>query len=214
MVRASGDILIRRVRQERLRQIIDQRFDGVAKDYAAAVGIAPSQLSGYLSNSPSSRSVGEKAARNWEEKLGLDSGSLDDHRLLPAEKQRDLGFVPEALNNRPTSNNQTGIIVDELLRERGFDSESITWFTQPDSSMQARIPRGSLVAIEPRKDILDGNLYLIGLQNGQRVIRQVFHDPDGSFLLQPETPSYPVHKLSGDQVKVIGAVVWYGAFID
>ncbi len=62
-------------RMQNLQRLIDNRFEGRDKLLAQAVDISPSQITQWRTGY---RNMGEKAARNIEDKLGLHQGYLDE----------------------------------------------------------------------------------------------------------------------------------------
>ncbi|BAP80932.1 transcriptional regulator [Pseudomonas sp. MT-1] len=65
------------LRKIRVRQLIEQRFEGIAANFADAVNRTPSYVSRMLASNKHSRGIGEEMARSIEQKLGLDNGWLD-----------------------------------------------------------------------------------------------------------------------------------------
>lgn len=62
------------IRMQNLQRLIDSRFAGRDNQFAQAAGISPSQVTQWRTGY---RNIGEKAARNIEDKLGLPQGHLD-----------------------------------------------------------------------------------------------------------------------------------------
>lgn len=89
---------ISEIRKHRVAQLIDQRFNGVAADFAAAIGRTPSYVSRMLSSNKHSRGIGETMARSIEQALDLEPGSLDrplDAAERPPVKQAELPYELE-----------------------------------------------------------------------------------------------------------------------
>ncbi|WP_175518478.1 LexA family transcriptional regulator [Paracidovorax wautersii] len=63
---------------QNLQHVIDTRYDGRDKHLADAAGISPSQITQWRTGY---RNMGEKAARNIEDKLGLHHGYLDEMNM-------------------------------------------------------------------------------------------------------------------------------------
>ncbi|WP_020409850.1 S24 family peptidase [Hahella ganghwensis] len=201
------------VRRERLKQIVAQMFNGSQKACGDAAGVAPARISNYLSDNPKSQSMGERAARMIEERIGLPEGSLDDANQLPTELQRSIGVLHcSAVRANEAADPEA--IAGWMLQQRGYDLSRIIWFTQPDSSMSARIPKGSIAAAHSGGDVVDGDYYLLKFPSGRRAIRRIFVDPaEGNLVIQPENSQYSSHVFASEKVKVIGQIVWYCTFL-
>ncbi|RON43663.1 XRE family transcriptional regulator [Pseudomonas frederiksbergensis] len=69
---------IKDIRRARVRQIIDRDFGGKDADFAARVDKQPSYISRlFTEKAEHLRNIGEKMARDFEMKCGLEPGSLD-----------------------------------------------------------------------------------------------------------------------------------------
>jgi hypothetical protein len=64
-------------RRSRVRQLIQSRFQGVAAQFAAAIGRSPTQVARWFMAKPHKRDIGEKIARDIEKRLALPRGWLD-----------------------------------------------------------------------------------------------------------------------------------------
>ena len=79
-------------RRAAVRQIIKERFEGRVVDFARAIERSPAQVWQFMN----ARSVGEKLARDIEEKLGLPQGALDGvKRSAPELTADELRLVQE-----------------------------------------------------------------------------------------------------------------------
>ncbi len=89
---------ISEIRKHRVAQLIDQRFNGVAADFAAAISRTPSYVSRMLSSNKHSRGIGETMARWIEQELELEPGFVDrplDAAERPPVKQAELPYELE-----------------------------------------------------------------------------------------------------------------------
>ncbi|MDI2595366.1 XRE family transcriptional regulator [Pseudomonas sp. N3-W] len=69
---------IKDIRRARVRQIIDRDFGGKDADFAARVDKQPSYISRLFTDKAEHlRNIGEKMARDFEKRCGLEPGSLD-----------------------------------------------------------------------------------------------------------------------------------------
>ncbi|MGS1117447.1 hypothetical protein [Castellaniella sp. UC4442_H9] len=77
------------LRRKNLQRLIEKRFDGKQKNFTTSTGIAPSQISQWLSTGDgvSTRNISERSARRLEVRLGLPAGWLDhDHERSAFEQ--------------------------------------------------------------------------------------------------------------------------------
>lgn len=89
---------IKDIRRARVRQIIDRDFGGKDADFAAKVDKQPSYISRLFTDKAEHlRNIGEKMARDFEQKCGLELGSLD--RPL-SEAELSSGTVSDAAQPR------------------------------------------------------------------------------------------------------------------
>lgn len=90
---------IKDIRRARVRQIIDRDFGGKDADFAARVDKQPSYISRLFTDKAEHlRNIGEKMARDFEMKCGLEPGSLD--RPL-SEGELSAISVSSAAKGRP-----------------------------------------------------------------------------------------------------------------
>ncbi len=87
------------IRKIRLRQLIDERFDGIDSAFALAIERSASYVSRVFSENRHSRGVGEKLARHVEQALELEPGYLD--RPLSATEQAAVKPKEASYNLEP-----------------------------------------------------------------------------------------------------------------
>ena len=74
----QGALDVRDVRRANIRRLVLERFEGKRAGFARAVGAREAHINNVFSRLPEHRrNVGEKAARRYEEQLGLPCGWLD-----------------------------------------------------------------------------------------------------------------------------------------
>src|SRR5258708_16331300 len=85
------------IRRKRLRQLIDEDFDGVAAQFARAVGSEPSYINRVLSDNPTHRkNLGEDLARKYEHATGKSRLWLDTPDKLHGPPPNTLFLPPGA----------------------------------------------------------------------------------------------------------------------
>ena len=83
-------------RRENLRYLVDTRFAGVNNRLAEYIGVDSMQISRVFHKKSSRRNVGDKLARQIEEKLELERGWLDaDHAKVDDLMQMIAGLDAE-----------------------------------------------------------------------------------------------------------------------
>lgn len=97
------------IRKSNVRILLKERFGDRQAALAQELGLSQQAVSTWVSESEKSRPMGEKAARNMEEKLNLKRYSLDSETFA-----KDHGFSalqPSRLSNLPTTILSLGDVV-------------------------------------------------------------------------------------------------------
>lgn len=85
------------IRQQRLRQLLDEpRFGGKQSVFAEVIGRSPDYVSRMLSHGKNRKRIGEKLAREIEQKVGKPRGWLDVAESAEECAPPTLGLSPQA----------------------------------------------------------------------------------------------------------------------
>ncbi|MGU9827756.1 S24 family peptidase [Pseudomonas sp. LF242] len=99
---------IKDIRRARVRQIIDRDFGGKDADFAAKVEKQPSYISRLFTDKPEHlRNIGERMARDFEQKCGLEPGHLD-------QPLSDADLASSSVSNAAQSRAQHGIPLKQI----------------------------------------------------------------------------------------------------
>ena len=193
-------------RQQKLKQLIDDQFEGSQADFCRKAELQPAQVSQWLTGY---RNLGEKAARKIELKLGLKLFWLDSK----------LGDNVEGDNFSPTVGLRGSVpliswvqagnwesAIDTLAIGEGeriettYKANKHTYALRVQGdSMESKFPNGCIIIVEPEENPRPGQ-YVIVRQNGDdATFKQLIQDGSTLFL-KPLNPRYPIMELRSDAV--------------
>lgn len=208
-------------RVARMREIIDDRFDGVQADFAKAIGRSPSVVWQYLSGH---RTIGEKFARHVERKLNLPTNYLDrTSASIAAEMESVQPSIDANVSEGPEIKGKVPLI---SWVQAGSAQEAIDLF-QPGvadewvptsapirehtyalriegDSMSPKFQPGMQIIVEPDMPCENGSYVIAKNQDGETTFKRLVKDA-GVWLLKPENSQYPTLRLD-DGYSIIGVV--------
>lgn len=172
-------------RRKRLKQWIDDHFNGVQQEFIAATGINQGELSGLLRT----KSFGEKRARRLEEQANMPMGYLD--QLPSVDRVAEAISEYEATLRHPLSNRRQMVRVQGMVAmdKHGFwqpgDVEGELWEVNTDDPnayairvltqhFQSVAAPGQCLLVSPHQDLKPGRWVLVTLVDGRRTFR-TFH---------------------------------------
>lgn len=207
---------ISQLRVEALRALIG---DLKTKEFADRYNLDPSYLSQLLNGH---RPLGDKAAKNLEDKIGLTGGTL----LLPTRSsQDDLGAGREQspvlispFRRAPVQGvaqlNQNGAWV-ELARGAGWvdipssDPSAYSLRIKGDALAPA-IRSGWAVWCEPRRELVPGEYVFVALTNGVKTIKELLYANAEEVSLMSVNDTYgrlTVARAEIEKIHYIGGIV-------
>lgn len=206
-----------KIRIANLQRLVDAYPKAV--DFARANNIDPSYLSQILNGH---RSFGEKSARNFEKKLGLERMALD---IPPAHNSDNTspavieGYVPLI------SYVQAGEWAEAIdLYEPGFAEQvrattvphSMSTFalrvdgdsmTLPAGVQGKSFPHGMIIFVDPERDADIGD-YVVAKHNGDgQVTFKRLMTEEGRPVLVPLNPDRVAYPVLRDEFDIIGRVI-------
>ncbi|WP_230406297.1 LexA family protein [Alcaligenes ammonioxydans] len=215
-------------RRRNLQQLIDDRAQGNAADFARSVGRERAQIAQYLSPTYNSgRSIGERVARAIEKEAELEAGSLDRPEGLgrPKSEGFDANVIPAAVGERriPLLNYvQAGVfcdpgqnftfegmeylLTDLDLSERAFALQIKGDSMQPDFREGDRIIVDCEVSPRPGDFVVAKNSDEEATFKKYRLLR-IGEDGQEVFELVPLNQDYPSMRSDQHHVQIIGTMV-------
>jgi phage repressor protein C with HTH and peptisase S24 domain len=195
---------------ERLKKIIDDKFEGKKRKFADALGIYPEYVSRWLSGE---KGISQKNLRKLKE-LGVNISWLlygtgepylsKESQLKPVEHQEMLfrhsrvpvnagkGFAPEFMIE----------YVKDTIR---FYSPRFIAFEVNGDSMEPLIPNGARIIVEENVEPRDGQI-VVGVLDGLLVCK-VFRIIGKEIWLESINTKYEPERINGfREFKVIGVV--------
>lgn len=214
------------IRRANLALILKTRFDGNKSALGRAVDRQAGYVAGMLPDSKSARSFGEANARDFEQKLGLPRGWLDqphdaassEHAnvkpaLQPYREAREypvISWVAAGSWSEACELHQPGI-AEEWLASNENAGTSGYWLEINGDSMAPPsgfgFPSGMFILIQPEGfDLVSGKYYIAKLlDTGETTFKQYVRDA-GVEYLRPLNPAFRTLEIT-DNVRIIGRVI-------
>lgn len=214
---------IQDTRRTRLRQLIEDRFDGNVSRFAERVGKSQSQIQDTLDRR---KSFGERLARDLEERAGVPIGWLDQDSGAkpppPAVDVDEAGFVPVRRGTLRLSAGVSGWAIEfenhdappiffrrDWIAKHNFAPEKLLALKVQGSSMETGLYDGDTVVVNLADSApVDGEVFALNFE-GECVIKRLKRDA-GEWWLTSDNPDkrrFP-DKRASDGVQLLGRVVF------
>lgn len=211
------DMSVAAARRANLAQIIEDRFGGKTADCARAIGRLDAQLWAVLNGV---RNIGERLARDIEEKLNLPTGSLDQ---LPGEAHGFVARSPVAVYNGvpvvgTAQLGEDGYHLpldypvghgDGFVRYPSHDANAYALRVKGDS-MRPRIKPGEFVLIEPNTEPKPGEEVLVRTKDGRVMVKVLDFRRDGVLQLSSINEAHrpiTIEEAEVDLLHFVAAIV-------
>lgn len=223
-------------RIERVRKLIDEKFNGNQADFSRAIGKAPAQVNQWLNGY---RNIGDGVALNIEKSLGLPQGYLDGvvTNQLPKENEivgihrpmlwssndplpeDDYTFAPYMKEQAfcggagsfeiPDYNGFRLPFGKATLRRKSISPDNVFCCTLTGDSMEERIAEDAAIAVDAgEKTIRDGKIYAFRHGDLFRV-KYLSRLPGGRVKIKSHNPAYEDEEAGLEDIEVIGRVFWW-----
>lgn len=229
------------VRKENLEKLIYDFIEGGGKSrakFADKIAMSSGQLNQLVGHA--TRNIGNNLARKIEHHLRLPDGFLDQNQhqirdqqviftshieeFSSAQDENKIVEIPrlESINNimevnmNPTLGEKDVPLQfnSRFLDERNILLENTAYAKIIGNSMIPVLPNNTTVIINKKeKTIIDGNLYLI-MVGELLFVRLLYRLPFGRVRLKSyNSQEYPDETVTVDDIKIIGKIFWYSAFV-
>jgi hypothetical protein len=208
------------LRRANLRDLINNKFNGVAAKAAAELGMQASYMSRVFSDNPAhSRNIGNDLARKIERVFDLPEGWMD--REHPGNGQTGLAVEPRSVTiaelpllDTPTEvSGVASIVVSErwMYQHLGVaDPSSMTVLTATGDAMGDTFHDGDVLFVDRSHTSISADAIYAIVLNGELWVRRVQRKMDGSVALIPDNERYETHLLDPEtrtSIRVLGRVV-------
>ena len=223
-------------RIERVRKLIDEKFNGNQADFSRAIGKAPAQVNQWLNGY---RNIGDGVALNIEKSLGLPQGYLDGVVTNQPPKENEITDI-----HRPMLWSSTDPLPEDdytfapymkeqafcggagsfeipdyngfrlpfgraTLRRKSISPDNVFCCTLTGDSMEEKIAEDAAIAVDAgEKTIRDGKIYAFRHGDLFRV-KYLSRLPGGRVKIKSHNPAYEDEEAGLEDIEVIGRVFWW-----
>lgn len=211
----------RQLRQQRLRQLIDEISNGSIAEFARKIDKEPSYISRmlYPADKNGAKPIGEKIIAEICSKLDLPSNWFENDAELPHEIFRD-SIIIEVLNVEASAGNGANGDLVEVVRKLHYDPEQFHLYFRglnPDSvrvinirgdSMQPTFNSGDMIFVDINMNQFDGDGVYVFSYKGDLYVKRLQNIGD-ALLVISDNPIYREWKINEenyDQFYIQGKV--------
>nr|DAS68567.1 MAG TPA: Repressor protein CI [Caudoviricetes sp.] len=223
-------------RLDKVKELIEKRFNGSQAEFARAIEKAPAQVNQWLNGY---RNIGNGAAAQIEDSLSLPRGWLDSQAELkqPESNASILGLLAEWDNDTPllpedcevplykeirlsAGNGFSDDIADyngyklrfskSTLRRRGINPTDVVCVCADGNSMEPVFPDCATLGINTAdKVIKDGKIYAVN--HGGLLRTKILQKlPNNKIRIKSyNSEAYPDEEVAADEMNIIGRVFWW-----
>lgn len=217
------------IRRARLKQLIQEDFEGVAAQFARRVQRQPDYINRLLSSNKDHRKrLGEDLAREFESAIGKPRGWLDrpdrvgqpkgeyvllgveegehsaEEDIVHVENHGWMGSCGGGEINWEERMRKPLAFQKEWLARKGLDQESALLIYADGQSMEDFIQDGDVVLFNTSKTKIEsGKIYAIQHPEGIR-IKRLRLDYNGELIISSDNPDkarFPDDRLNSDQAR-------------
>lgn len=205
------------VRKERVRELINERFNGKKIEFATAIGKSPAQVSHWLTDQ---RVIGNGVASDIEKALDLPRGWLDDAAAgLPAAQGKKIRIeridMAGACGGGAIASDWPSLISSvefplEAVRRLfpGRDTSGLRLVDTFGDSMEPTIPELSAIIIDTRTAHFAGDGIYFFAYAGEMYTKRLQKTPSGLVALS-DNPHYQAFTIDeDDRFRIVGK--YYG----
>ena len=204
------------VRRQNLLGYIRDTYAGNRAEFCRATGKNPNLINLVLTNNPEyRRNIGEKLARDIEERTGLASGWLDSPRGIGARKVAKIPILVDSTDVPDTAPLEADYYVvlpvdDPTLALRSTGLKNLVIVTAQESGMTPTFTVGSNVWVDlgTKKPQGDG-VYVLRV-SGATQFRRIQQMPNGDLRVSQDDPAYAPQILkskASSGLKVVGKAI-------
>ncbi len=210
------------IRLSNIAQLIKSRFNGNATTFAGRIGRSQAQVSHWTQGV---RNVGERIARDIEERLDLPRGFLDEPRDATMIAAANVSRAYMARDERPLiSWVRAGAwagVEDPFLPGEGYEyiappcrsSNSAFWLRVEGDSMTSSagrsFPSGALILCDPELGTQAGDFVIAKDTATQRATFKRLASDGITHILQALNPAYPAITIDSNQIRIIAKVIYF-----
>lgn len=204
------------VRRQNLLGYIRDTYAGNRAEFCRATGKNPNLINLVLTNNPEyRRNIGEKLARDIEERTGLASGWLDSPRGIGARKVAKIPILVDSTDVPDKAPLEADYYVvlpvdDPTLALRSTGLKNLVIVTAQESGMTPTFTVGSNVWVDLgiKKPQGDG-VYVLRV-SGATQFRRIQQMPNGDLRVSQDDPAYAPQILkskASSALKVVGKAI-------
>jgi hypothetical protein len=205
------------VRRQNLISLIRDSYEGNRAAFCRATGKNPNLINLVLTNNPDyRRNIGEKLARDIEQRAGIASGWLDSPHGIGA---RHVTRIPVLTDSRDvpdraplTSDFSVTLPIDDpTLALRSSGTANLVIVPAQDSCMAPTISVGDHVWVDlGAKKVVGDAIYVVRMKGDGTLFRRIQQLPNSEIRITADNPAYSPQILkarSAAMPRVIGRAI-------
>lgn len=188
---------ISEIRLNNIKKLIEEY--GSQVKFSKATKRAPQQIAQWLNKT---KNIGEKIARNVEEKLELPLGYLDKN-----DASQNTSAVVISNFDNDVANSYA--VDTKILAENGWNSENLRVLRVTDNSMGPILITGMLVLVDTTLTEPENDLIYAIKSNSDIIIRRMIKQfGTDQFIAKPENMRHESYPYTPETQSIIGRVVY------